>query len=626
MHKLFNFLVIVCSISILQSQERKLLKTYVGEILNLEYESAYVFASNFDNPELTSELQIFANLLYNAGQEENFEKYTLKIVDEPDEESVIYCLMLLNKGYDETFHNPNEVDSFQYFYKAYAISKKINSVPLQKLCLVGILEFYHFQYSLTHEKFSSYLEEFRKLTTSAIETCWYYQYRIYFKLEDVSPEERTLHLLMKDFAESVQKLKKGHKFLPIYYSLQAVYYETEKLYQKATTYHSKVLSETTATPFNTYLFFRTYIRLAHISYLEKRFSQGFDYIKQAKEHIDLSDTLKSYVQIKHYSANLYAGLNDFENAYKNLRESMNAVGKAKSYQNNFINSVVEIQLQTREKEEQILVEQEQKEENFKINIVLGVLLFLGSVIVFLYYRNTKRKQHIVAQQLEIEKQRTETVLKDQELAAINAMILGQEKERENTANNLHDNVCAFLSAAKMQFEHVKERRTISTEEELAKLFGKTEELLNNAYDEVHAMAYRKNSGVMAKNGLLPAVENITRINNGINGLRFELQHHGLEQRLENSKEIFIFRIIQELIANIIKHAHAKEANISLTLREEIMSIIVEDDGVGIPEESLSNQKGLGLRSIEKRIFAVNGSIKIDTKINRGTIILIEIPI
>ena len=256
---------------------------------------------------------------------------------------------------------------------------------------------------------------------------------------------------------------------------------------------------------------------------------------------------------------------------------------------------------------------------------MGVLFVLGCIIAFLYYRNTQRKQRITAQQLEIEGQKFEKAQKEQELAAIDAMILGQEKERETIASDLHDNVCALLSAAKMQFEHLTERVEDADQKKVDELFDKTKNLLDNAYDEVHAMAYQKNSGIMAKKALLPAIENIIKNNNGINGINIELQHFGLDKRLESSKEIFIFRIIQELIANIVKHAKATEANISITLHEAIISIIIEDNGVGIPEEALLKNKGLGIRNIKKRIQSITGTMNIDSYTNKGTSIIIEIP-
>jgi two-component system sensor histidine kinase DegS len=99
-------------------------------------------------------------------------------------------------------------------------------------------------------------------------------------------------------------------------------------------------------------------------------------------------------------------------------------------------------------------------------------------------------------------------------------------------------------------------------------------LLEDAYVEVRSMAHLKNSGVIAKNGLLPAVKKLASNASGANGLIVEVQSFGLENRLDNSLEISIFRIIQELVTNIIKHANATTGTVHLTNHNYILNIMV----------------------------------------------------
>ncbi|WP_298519842.1 sensor histidine kinase [uncultured Kordia sp.] len=622
MHKTLLFLVLLGFVNLAKGQDEKILETYVDEILNLEYKSAYAFASNISDSLLRKELKTLANLHYYAGQENNRQEYTIKI---QKESTIQYCMALLNDGFDKLYHNPNKVDNFRSFYDAYIIAKELQIVPLQKMCLHGILEFYHFQYSLTHEQYKDYLDDFGKLAQSDIEKCRYLWYQIYFTFEDVKQDRRIDHTLIIDFDNVVDKLPKNHKFLPEYHSLKAIYFKIEKLYEKSRENHIKVIKNVEKLPHNKYLFFRSYINLAAIATHNKNYLQGLEYIEKAKAYIDYSDTLKSDAQIKRYSSSLYASIGEFEKAYNNLKSSVEILDSTRHYDNNLKNATLNIELNTAEKEKEIFLKSKEIKDKIIAIIILVALVILGSIIVLLYYRNTKRKQRIIAQQLEIEGQKLEKVEKEQELAAIDAMILGQEKEREAIASDLHDNVCALLSAAKMQFEHLTERVESKERQKVEELFDKTKNLLDNAYDEVHSMAYQKNSGIMAKKALLPAIENLIKNNNGINGINIELQHFGLDQRLESSKEIFIFRIIQELIANIVKHAKATEANISITLHKTTISIIVEDNGVGISEEVLLKNKGLGIRNIKKRIQSINGTIDFDSYTNKGTSVVIEIP-
>ena len=273
---------------------------------------------------------------------------------------------------------------------------------------------------------------------------------------------------------------------------------------------------------------------------------------------------------------------------------------------------------------QTALKDKERQRNLYIAIALGGSLLAVTIFGFLIYKNTKRKQRIAEQEKALEIQKKEKILKDQELNAIDAMIEGQEKERQRLASDLHDSVGATLAAAKLQFDHLSNNKEkINTMEEL---FVKTGALLDQAYSEVRSMAHLKNSGVIAKKGLLPAVEKLAKNASTTDGLQIEVQDFGLTEKLEGSLEISIFRIIQELVTNIIKHAQASEANISITQHEDTIAIIIEDNGRGFNTRIQSNNDGMGLSSIEKRIEHLEGSLEVDSTPGRGTNILIDIPL
>ncbi|GAB5400503.1 MAG: sensor histidine kinase [Aureisphaera sp.] len=292
-------------------------------------------------------------------------------------------------------------------------------------------------------------------------------------------------------------------------------------------------------------------------------------------------------------------------------------------QNNAITEA-EAKYQTAEKEKQLLISEQQKTQNRNIALGLGGGLATVSIFAFLVYKNTRRKQRIAEQEKELEIQKKEKILKDQELNAIDAMIEGQEKERQRLASDLHDSVGATLSAAKLQFDHIAKNR--DKLEELEELFEKTGSLLEEAYTEVRSMAHLKNSGVIASKGLLPAVEKLAKNASNSTGLQIEVQDFGLHEKLEASLEIAIFRIIQELVTNIIKHAEATEAHISITQHEDMLNIIVEDNGRGFNPRKMKKAEGMGLHGIEKRVEHLEGSLEVDAAIGRGTNILIDIPL
>jgi len=269
--------------------------------------------------------------------------------------------------------------------------------------------------------------------------------------------------------------------------------------------------------------------------------------------------------------------------------------------------------------------QQKNKEKSNMALGFGGALLLVVTAGFLGYKSVKRKQLISQQKNEITLQKKDKRLKDLELKSIDAMILGQEKERLRLASDLHDSVGASLSAAKLQFNYfMNNQRNPNQEPEIIKNIST---LLEDAYVEVRSMAHLKNCGVIAKNGLLPAVEKLSRSASGNDSFQIEVNSHGLDQRLENSLEISIFRIIQELVTNIIKHAEASEAAINITNHDDSLNIMVEDNGKGFKQNlTLETNKGMGISSIDKRVEHLNGTMIIESEINKGTTVIIDIPL
>ncbi|GAA4277735.1 tetratricopeptide repeat-containing sensor histidine kinase [Aquimarina mytili] len=329
-------------------------------------------------------------------------------------------------------------------------------------------------------------------------------------------------------------------------------------------------------------------------------------------------------------SDLYSKSGNFENAFIYAKKQIQIIDSIDNQSQN--NAIVEAENKYRaaQKEKLNLILQTEIEKKKQEQQLLWIgsfsLLILGSSIGFLIYKNTKRKQHIAEQQREIEIQKTEKLLKEQELASIDAMIAGQEKERQRLANDLHDNLGSTLATVKLHFQHLKNNKDNPNIENTTELYTKTDNLLEEAYQKVRTIAHEKNSGVMANQGLLPAIKKLAKKVSNSNQLVVEVQDYGLDKRLDNALEISIFRITQELITNAIKHAHASEIHISLTNHEGLLNIIIEDNGNGFDAKVLPKKDGMGLATIEKRIEHLEGTFEIDSTIGKGTHIIINIPI
>ncbi|PQJ19922.1 sensor histidine kinase, partial [Tenacibaculum sp. SG-28] len=111
-----------------------------------------------------------------------------------------------------------------------------------------------------------------------------------------------------------------------------------------------------------------------------------------------------------------------------------------------------------------------------------------------------------------------------------------------------------------------------------------------------------------------------------NSLQVEVIEYGVSNALEISFEITIFRIVQELVTNIIKHAAATKATINLSQFDKNLSIIIEDNGIGFDQTTITTEKGIGMASIQKRITHLEGTFTLDSTVGKGTSILIDIPL
>lgn len=261
-----------------------------------------------------------------------------------------------------------------------------------------------------------------------------------------------------------------------------------------------------------------------------------------------------------------------------------------------------------------------RKQNRNIAFGLGGSLLLFSIIGFLFYNNRKRKQELIMKEQLLRQEQLKSQLKEEELKSVDAMIEGQEKERLNIANELHDELGSLMATIKMHFSSLN----IDSGNEI---FTKTNALLDNAYHKIRNISHAKNAGVLAEKGLFKAVNDLAKNISISNQINIKVYGNTNQQRLSNSLEINLFRIIQELITNAIKHAKASLLEIHLTIDENNLNILVEDNGIGfLPEQRLKNKSGIGLNSIENRIENLGGSFFVESQLNRGTSVIIDVPI
>ena len=274
--------------------------------------------------------------------------------------------------------------------------------------------------------------------------------------------------------------------------------------------------------------------------------------------------------------------------------------------------------------------QKKENENLQLKqsrfwLISGViLLVLLLIATYLVYRTRIAKKQLEVKQSALEKNELEKQLKDQELAGLDAMIEGQEKERQRIANDLHDNLGGLLATLKLHFQNLK-TKTDRLRDEQDELFKTTNSLLDETYQQVRNYAHQRNAGLKTSEGLVPSIKNFASKVSVGNNLVVQVEAHDMDERLENSVEITIFRIVQELITNVIKHAEASEIIVHLTSFEDHINIMVEDNGKGFDPSIIKDNDGMGLASIIKRVEHLGGNVDIDSHAGNGTTVILNIP-
>lgn len=285
---------------------------------------------------------------------------------------------------------------------------------------------------------------------------------------------------------------------------------------------------------------------------------------------------------------------------------------------------------------------ENKAEQRKMYII-GLLIALALIIGLFFFITKARKQRqqrvlaeadleqqklIVTHEKEKQEQQIQELIKTQEMNAINAMISGQEEERKRIAQDLHDNLGSKLSLVKIHYQSVEDNLE-SIDEDAKTQYEKANQLLDEACKSVREISHNMISGTLSKFGLIPALKELKQTLENVyskqnqHKIHIELSYHKLDNRLENTMEIQIYRIIQELLNNIIKHANAAQVDIQILKLEKGVNIIVEDDGVGFDVEK--QHKGIGLKTIQSRVVNMEGSCLIDSGKGNGTTVTIDIP-
>jgi len=260
-----------------------------------------------------------------------------------------------------------------------------------------------------------------------------------------------------------------------------------------------------------------------------------------------------------------------------------------------------------------------KQQRFTYLFILVVAtLLLGSLLVYLNQLRTQKE--LAVQKSIVKSQKITQLEKEKKILSMNAMIEGQESERIRIAKDLHDGLGGLLSTVKAHFSNIQSE--IQKIESL-QVYDRAQKMMDEACDEVRRISHNLMPGALRLEGLQSAIELFARELGEAHDINIVVEAINFNSRMSESQEVFTYRIIQEALNNIIKHADAKDVLIQISETQEQYHFIIEDDGKGF--DPLQIQSGLGLKSIQSRVDYLKGQIDIDTRLGVGTTISFHIP-
>jgi two-component system, NarL family, sensor kinase len=218
----------------------------------------------------------------------------------------------------------------------------------------------------------------------------------------------------------------------------------------------------------------------------------------------------------------------------------------------------------------------------------------------------------------VQEQRMEILSQQSAIAQLNAAISGEEKERKRIGQELHDGISGMLTAINMNIAAIQRRHG---DMPAAKELGGIIKMVQAAAIEVRKTAHNLAPGYLLENGLSNALLLFSSQINSGGSFKVSTECFGNMDDLDKKFVLMVYRIIQELVNNVIKHAEASHAAIQVRRYDNILGIMVEDNGKGFNTET--SVKGMGLTHILSRIDAVKGYISIDSRPLHGTTIHIE---
>ena len=354
-----------------------------------------------------------------------------------------------------------------------------------------------------------------------------------------------------------------------------------------------------------------------IAYLAlQQYDKAVDYGKKSLAIADSLQLVSEKQKCLNTLANIYFATHDIAMAETLDRQASLLADSINSQRIRSDVAELEMIYEVQQKEERLIQQQASLRQKSNLNYALGALAVLLLASLLLVWRTWQQKQKLQAQEIE-------RLQQEKQLAAAEAIMQGEEQERSRLAKDLHDGLGGMLSGIKFSLQHTKGNVLLNDEGQAA--FEKSIVMLDQSINEMRRVAHNMMPESLLKFGLSKALNDFCHDMQQSSQLQIACHLHNIDD-VPKGEAISVYRIVQELVNNVLKHAHATEALIQVTRHDQLLSITVEDNGRGMELANNEANEGMGWNNIRSRVHFLKGHIDVQSTPEEGTSVHIEWPV
>jgi len=375
-------------------------------------------------------------------------------------------------------------------------------------------------------------------------------------------------------------------------------------------------------------YFEGTIRVADLFFKEKNYEAATAALSIAYVNAIERENLNYQKEVLEIQRRTFAATGDYQNAYAVMTQLDGVTSQIRTQQQQRLNKELEVQYETLQKEKAITsLEEDQllkateleRQKTIQNAFLIGFLIILIPILalLYVYYQKIQAQSELSKKQEEINEQRVASLKQEQELNLIKASIAGQDEERKRIAQELHDSIGGNLAGIKLQMASLNGNS--DRYKGISKQLDETYQLVRDISHTLIPQKFKQNAFTDLVREYIKSIASTGELEIG-----FHPHPEDPLNKVDEKIQMELFKIIQELMANTLKHAQAKKVDIHLSLIDNELSLLFEDNGKGF--DTKSHNEGIGFKNIKNRIQELSGSFHVDTKANRGTVISLEIPI